>query len=262
MKKILKALVLMGLIFAVLYFGLNYYYSVKRPAPVSGTAKTLQELESARDELSVFEQKIDALRQQGQSFSEEREAIEGLKKQITFLKKKVASGAPAEVSAESPAEVPLTQAPTPLTPQTLVIDRYQMVFLGVIGGLIVLVVFLVLINRLRKKNPVPAKNQEDIPRQPRAAADLKATLEKLRSKKLLLQSGTTELRVKDIQSHRQEPVQPPPVAADPPSLSPASGIEAEVVGLNEKGLDIRQISEKLRIDQDKVRLILRFKQPS
>lgn len=275
--KILKIIIILGLVSGVLYLGLKYYHP-SSAAPVKSEAKKeIGELKTLHEELAVFEQKIRDLQAEGQPYADEEMAAEELKIKIQSLKTAIAGLAPAERPDRPPEGVRTAQ-------DTLFGDKYQRVFIAVVGGLILLVIILVLINRLKGKpdrqkekqpgsapqnrpprqpqpSPLPQKSvQAPSPARPEApmVTDLKETLERFKAARIpqMKKGETGEMNLEGL---KKEPVPAAPSAQETGPANPTGTVE-KVFELSMRGLSVEEISGKLRIDQDQVRLILRFKQ--
>jgi hypothetical protein len=256
--KVLKAIVLLGLIYGVLYFGLKFFFS-SRGTPLSDDArKALKSLEILRDELAVFEQKIHDLQRSGKPFDEEEEAVEGLKQKIQALKQRIAAGAPAQSPGETappPAETGMAPEPAgpgkavePAAPAApagpsvpargLFADTYQRVFVGIIV-LFVLSVIALSIYR-RRQRPVepeaetgPAPKPRHEPKQTTVPGDLDLgkTFERFQAEAPQVNAGkTTQFNLETLKSSTVEKPSvvdqieiaqsPPPEPASQPEPSP------------------------------------------
>lgn len=288
--KFLKALLLVVLIFGALYFGLSYYFSLKTAVVPEKASKNAEELKVLREELTILEQKIQDQKREERPVEDEEEAVANLRGNIDRVKKLIA--------AEMPAERPVADKPSPAIPSsTLFSDKYQKVFIAAIGLLLLALLITLFLRRAmvspqsrpgqRKVRPLPEaplpRPQEGRPPQaaPSELAEqkLKETLEKFRN--LSPEIKRTETRELPLSGTREavgaarpepSPEAPPPdlkrifAEKDPPGETPAKegpaggSLVEKVFALSKKGQTVEEISEQVHIDQDQVRLILRFKQ--
>ena len=292
-KNLIKAIVLLGLIFGVLYFGLNYYFKQQPPAAAAPPApsKTVEDLKLLHEELAILEHKIQDLRTENKPYGDEQEVVENIRQNISELRKSIAAEVPA-----APVAVPDSlEKMTTIPGQGLFSDPYQRVIIIVVGlfFLLVFIFFLVrgLISRKRaaqkrvtqnappplppkmrpREKPATLRSPEEV-----AAGDqrLKETLERFKTASVVIQKSET--REVPLQPNAPAPAQPTPARPAPEPRkepkpmaekmerpAPASAGEASLIervfDLSHQGLSIEEISGKLHIDQDQVRLILRFK---
>ncbi|MFH0919306.1 MAG: hypothetical protein V1913_03005 [Fibrobacterota bacterium] len=278
---LVKALVLIGLIFGVLYFGIDYYYASRKPvhAAVQEQRPVVIELQVLKEQMAEFEQAISDLQRENKPYEDEAEALEGIKEKISRLKKEVHAPVPALVSSVPAAEA--GAVPT----EGIFSDTYQKVFLGIIGFLLLFILVLVIYSKLRAspaRAPEPAPKRAATPSPPRTqepaasiaglsddqANRLRETMDKFRAAAapVLRQAETRELEISGIKEAAPEPAAPVSLRIGnlPPDAAPlkSSGNEMidQVFELTGQGHTVSEISEKLHIDQDQVRLILRFKQ--
>jgi len=268
--KLLKILLLLVLIFGVLYFGATFYLAknIGKLQPKT-TPVEVEELRNLHEQLAVFEQKINDLQNQGKEYSDEEEAAEGLRQRIQMLKEAVAAKA-LEFGPDAAAKH------FSLPSGAFFEDQYRLVFLGGIGVLICVIVLFLAIGSLRKKGPSrPVRPQSQA-----GGADLRATLEKFKAQqsgapipdtsmvdqktpeKEALEEARERLRKKaellgglvGASSAKNERAPAQPEGGGAPD-----DLVDQVFALHGKGFDVEYISEKLRVNQDQVRLILRFK---
>ncbi len=286
---LIKGLILVALIFGVLYFGLSYYLKQEKPAAVSETvpSKTTEDLVLLHDELSRLELKIQDLRKENKPFIDEEEAVTNIHQEIGRLEKERAKELPLGPAPASTLKDKMNIIPA----EGFLSDPYQKVGLAVVG-LFILLLFVFLVVRLLKKNPLPSPkrssnarpgktpnkaNPQDAPLMNNPAktgdAQLKETLERFKTASSVMRKGETrEVSLEAVKKNNKPdpvPVDPMPFAkpekvlekSEQPVQSNAkdSGLVERVFEADRLGLSIEAISEKLHIDQDQVRLILRFK---
>ena len=254
----------------------------------SSDAGTLKKL---HEELAVFEQKIRDRQKENRSFDEEAAAAEELKERISILKQRIVEQGRLPGSGESP------DTPT-VRWNRFFADDYRKVFVGGVGGLLCLIIVIILLGRLRRRpavSPVPvgeAAKPAPVPVSTLSASaasvkteagmtELRDTMEKLRNLSTRIQKGETgEMDLQGLKNGVPKAVPTSPVVKPPPPVKSATesvtspdfpghdngrvGNGAEMIEkvfeLSMRGASVEEISEKLRIDQDQVRLILRFKQ--
>ena len=278
--KTIRVIIIFGLVSGVCYLGLKYWQPPAGTPMPGSMVEDIGELRTLHEEMAVFEQKIRDLQKEGQPYAEEELAAEELKIRIQNLKSRIAGNLPPE-ALQAGKTAPQSAG------ERLFGDKYQRVLTGALGGLLCLLILIFLFGRRRNRpaapsSPVPAP--AEIPPQP----DLKETLEKFKSSLMpVMKKGETgELSLDGLKESLQKTAQIPGSAvpleerkekADAPGLSappegsgdngdagapPEAGPGAveEVFELSMRGLSVEEISEKLRLDKDKVRLILRFRQ--
>jgi hypothetical protein len=264
--KLLKSLVLIVLIFGVLYFGLKFYFSLQKGPVSEEVEQALKELRILREELSIIEQKIRDLRQENKPYQDEEEAVENIKARMQKLKQRIAAGAPSKAGSAEPVapstpegEIKIESRHIPKT--TIFSDTYQRVFVAIILGLVLLIIIVVMINRHRARTA-----QEPGPQQ--AQVELKDTLEKFKSAVPRMQPGETgEMDIEKLKSRVIDKADILDPMGKPEEEVPQTQAEErddarvveEVFELANQGIRVEEISERLRIDQDQVRLMLAYK---
>jgi hypothetical protein len=289
LKNLLKAMLLVALIFGVLYFGLSYYFKHQADKGVTAVvtpSKNTEELTLLHEELSILEQKIQDLRRENKPYADEQEAVDNIKSSISRFKGQVAAELPAVAldAGETKKSLPPTEG--------WLSDPYQRAVLLAIAALLALLVLLLIVRGLRRRAAPKIgveRNSERVafaskprPLSPGAVAReadgnasgevrLKETLELFKTASAVIQKGETrQVPLEALRPPPEGPLAKPPPRSEPrpsektPLPSPQGdgtdlSLIEHVFDLSHEGLSIEEISGKLHVDQDQVRLILRFK---
>jgi hypothetical protein len=246
MFKLLKAFAIITVIFGILYMGVSlyfiYYQKEVKEEVVNMSNAAIIEL---RDNVASVEQVIQDRVREALPYAEEERTLDSLKTVIDSIKNSV------NLINNSP------KTPEGFSAIVQLRKIFQEKNTGMVAIfaflLVALIVLLLVSQNIGKKKKNVQKPIVNKPVATPSAPTLESTLEKFRS--------VAPLTV----STRNTITEPAPIVAPAPtqkaveSEQKSGNLVETVFDLSKKGYSVEEISEEAHIDQDQVRLILRFK---
>jgi len=249
MLKLLKAIALIALIFGLLYSGIVLYF-VNYKSPQASEAEMSKNehnpIEQVREQIASTEQLIQDKVRESLSISEEEHLLDSLKAIVGSLRKEERSATNGQAEKNET-----------LTASSLfeLANKNEGIVKLLFFALLLVALIVMLLTVPRKKREESKKTVTGRKIEKSLTNELESTLEKFRSKLPVQES------VEQKQPPPQKPVLVNSVTIADKSVPENKGNLVELVfELSRKGFSVEEIAEQAHIDQDQVRLILRFKQ--